>query len=279
MRVGLLVGVTTAEMFQEAIDHVKSFGFDFGQLCIWNAELFTDENAELLKELMEKNDFRFNQLWCGWHEPVIWSAPKCYTTQGLVPDEYRETRLENLRQGALFAYKAGIDTIITHCGYIQEDPTDPTFIAVADGLRKLCEELASRGQRFAFETGQEMPVTLKYMINAIGLDNVGINLDPANLTSGARGNPYDAVDLLHTRIFGVHAKDASKPTLDKLGRQEPIGAGDVDFRRLIKQLHDYGYEGDLIIEHEIGRRAAVRDDDIRFSKVYLENIIENVYTK
>ena len=43
MRVGLLVGVTSAEMLQDAIDHVKSFGFDFGQLCIWDSEIFTDE--------------------------------------------------------------------------------------------------------------------------------------------------------------------------------------------------------------------------------------------
>lgn len=273
MKVGLLVDIT--ENFEEKIRHAKSLGFDFGQLVIWDMDFYTDENLRALKKLLAELDFTVTDLWCGWSEPVVWKYPDKYTTLGLVPKEYRAKRLEELRRGGKFAYDLGVKNIITHTGFIPDDPSAEAHVGVVECLKKLCAELKERGQTFSFETGEELPLTLSIMICEIGLDNVGINFDPANLVSGGRStNPCDAMELLGSRVTGFHAKDAVPAKFGEFGgKQTPIGEGKVDFEHLFRQLKDSGYTGDVVIEHEMYSRPD-RDGDILKAREYLENLIK-----
>ena len=274
MRVGLLVDIT--EGFEEPIRHAKKLGFDFGQLVNWNMELYTDKNAAGLKALLSETGFTVTDFWCGWSAPVIWKHPEKYSSLGLVPKTYRKQRLEELKKGAEFAYKLGVKNIITHTGFIPDDPDAEARIGVVEALKELCTELQSRGQSFAFETGEELPLTLSMMITEIGLPNVGVNFDPANLISSGRGNPNDAMELLGCRVTGMHAKDAVPPKFGEVGgRQVPIGLGRVDFEGLLTQLKKIGYKGDIVIEHEMKGRED-RDADIIAAKGYLEEIISEV---
>ena len=271
MKIGLLVDIT--ENFEAKIRHAHSLGFDRGQLTIWNMDFYTDENLYKLQKLTDELQFTVSDLWCGWSAPVIWSHPEKYASLGLVPKQYRAKRLDELRRGGEFAHKLGVKNIITHTGFIPDDPFAEGHIGVVDSLKILCSELGERGQSFSFETGEELPLTLNIVINEIGLDNVGVNFDPANLISSGRGNPCDAMELLGSRIFGMHAKDSVPAKFGETnGRQVPIGEGKVDFNRLIKQVLDAGYKGDIFIEHEMKNRPD-RDGDILRSKAYLETII------
>ncbi len=275
MKVGLFVDIT--EDFEGKIRHAKSLGFDFGQLAVWDMDFYTDENLEKLKTLLSELDFTVTDLWCGWSEPVIWGYPHKYSVLGLVPVEHRQRRLEELRRGALFAHKLGVKNIITHTGFIPDDPFAEAHVRVVECLKSLCSELAERGQSFAFETGEELPLTLSIMINEIGLDNVGVNFDPANLISGGRGNPCDAMELLGCRVTGMHAKDSVPAKFGEVGgHQVPVGEGRVDFEALLRQLKEIGYEGDIVIEHEMYSRPD-RDGDIVKSKKYLEELIARVF--
>lgn len=275
MKVGLFVDIT--EDFEGKIRHAKSLGFDFGQLAVWDMDFYTDENLEKLKTLLRELDFTVTDLWCGWSEPVIWGYPHKYSVLGLVPVEHRQRRLEELRRGALFAHKLGVKNIITHTGFIPDDPFAEAHVGVVECLKSLCSELAERGQSFAFETGEELPLTLSIMINEIGLDNVGVNFDPANLISGGRGNPCDAMELLGCRVTGMHAKDSVPAKFGEVGgHQVPVGEGRVDFEALLRQLKEIGYEGDIVIEHEMYSRPD-RDGDIVKSKKYLEELIARVF--
>ena len=273
MKVGLLIDIT--ENFEEKIRHAKSLGFDFGQLVIWDMDFYTDENLRALKKLLAELDFTVTDLWCGWSEPVVWKYPDKYTTLGLVPKEYRAKRLEELRRGGKFAYDLGVKNIITHTGFIPDDPSAEAHVGVVGCLKKLCAELKERGQTFSFETGEELPLTLSIMICEIGLDNVGINFDPANLVSGGRStNPCDAMELLGSRVTGFHAKDAVPAKFGEFGgKQTPIGEGKVDFEHLFRQLKDSGYTGDVVIEHEMYSRPD-RDGDILKAREYLESLIK-----
>ncbi|MBQ9116316.1 MAG: sugar phosphate isomerase/epimerase [Clostridia bacterium] len=272
MKVGLFVDIT--EDFEGKLRYAKSLGFDFGQLAVWNMELYNDETLDELKRLTDELQFTVTDLWCGWSAPVIWKHPDKYGSLGLVPKQYRAKRLEELKRGGEFAYKLGVKNIITHTGFIPDDPAAEAHIGVVEALKELCSELGERGQSFAFETGEELPLTLSIVINEIGLTNVGVNFDPANLISGGRGNPCDAMELLGCRVTGVHAKDAVPPRFgDVGGKQVPVGEGRVDFRRLLCQLKEVGYEGDIVIEHEIYNRPD-RDGDILRSREYLERLIE-----
>lgn len=75
---------------------------------------------------------------------------------------------------------------------------------------------------FNFETGQETSITLLLTIQDIGLDNLGINPDPANLLMYGKGNPQDAVYMYGDYIRGVHIKDGLYPTDGRrLGKETP----------------------------------------------------------
>ena len=275
MKVGLLVDIT--EDYKGKIRHAKSLGFDFGQLAMWDMSAYTDEFADELKRTLKEENFTPISLWCGWSGPVIWKYPEMYHSLGLVPDWLRAKRLDDLKRGAWFARKLGVQNIASHTGFVPDDPRDPRHIAIVHALTDLCTELKTYGQTFGFETGEELPLTLNMMIHEIGLDNVGVNFDPANLINHGRGNPNDAMDLLGSRIFGMHAKDAVPANFGEFkGREVAIGTGKVDFQRLIRQLKQYGYDGDIVIERET-KPGPERDNDIIQSRKFLENIISEVY--
>ena len=277
MRVGLLVDINSND-YRQQIHHARELGFECGQLVVWDMDFYTDENLRGLRQALADEKFDATALWCGWSGPVVWSHPYKYHTLGLVPDWLRQQRLEDLRRGAKFAYDLGIDTVASHLGFIPDDPFDPRHIAIVQSLKLLCGELKARGQRFASETGEELPLTLSILMGEVRLDNFGVNFDPANLLSGGRGNPNDAMELLSSRIFGMHAKDAVPAKFGEFGgRQTPIGEGRVDFRRLLEQLKAAAYDGDIVIEHEMAGRELQRDDDIRSAKKYLEALVKEVF--
>lgn len=274
MRVGLFVDIT--KNYKEQIRHAKKLGFNCGQLAQWDMSFYTEENLAELKKTLEEEQFEVSAFWCGWTGPVIWSYPDMYHSLGLVPEYLRQQRIEDLRRGAKFAYDLGVKNVVTHIGYFPDDPYNPTHIAIVQALKMLCGELKERGQNFTFETGEELPVTLGVLIKEIGLENVGVNFDPANLLSGGRANPNDAMDILGCRVFGMHAKDSVPAKFgEPKGREVPIGEGKVDFKRLLCQLKDIGYKGDIFIEHEMYNREN-RDGEILNSKEYLEALIKEV---
>lgn len=276
MKVGLFVDIK--DNFEEKIRHAKSLGFDFGQLAVWDMDFYTDENLKALKALLEELDFTVTDLWCGWSEPVVWKYPEKYTTLGLVPKQYRAKRLEELKRGASFAYELGIKNVISHTGYIPDDPTAEAHIGVVEALRELCACLEERGQTFSFETGEELPLTLSIMMGEIGHGNLGVNFDPANfISSGRATDPCHAMELLGSRVTGFHAKDAVPAKFGEFGgKQTPVGEGCVDFEALFRQLKALGYTGDVVIEHEMYSRPD-RDGDILRSRTYLEELIARVY--
>ena len=102
---------------------VYDYGFKHCQLCNWKMENHTDEAVELVKAACEKYGITITSLWCGWEGPRIWNFYEGYHTLGLVPAEYRYARMKNLMAGSDFAKKLGVSQIVTHAGYLPEDPT------------------------------------------------------------------------------------------------------------------------------------------------------------
>jgi sugar phosphate isomerase/epimerase len=159
-----------------------------------------------------------------------------------------------------------------HCGFIPEDPNHPLYGEVVTAIREVAAYCKANGQNFRCETGQETPITLVRAIRDVGLDNVGVNFDAANLILYGKANPVDAVDLLGPYIQGVHAKDGLYPTDPaQLGREVPIGDGKVNFPVLIQKLKAIGYTNPLTIEREI--RGEKQTADILAAKAYLEKLI------
>jgi sugar phosphate isomerase/epimerase len=201
----------------------------------------------------------------------VWDLVDGPGTIGLVPEDTRGERLVHACRMSNWAREAGIDAVTSHIGFIPEDPNDPRYEPFLRMMQAFCAYCRDNGQTFAFETGQETAQTLKRVIDDIGLDNVGINLDPANLILYGKSRPMDVVELLAPDVFNTHCKDGVWPEPGgKLGREVPLGEGEVRIRELIPALFRLGYRGPLTIEREIGGDEQIRD--ILRAKELLEGI-------
>jgi sugar phosphate isomerase/epimerase len=262
-------------LLENGVQELKDLGLNACQLNGWNSEYFTEENAKKIKTMIAEHDIRISSLWVGWPGPRIWDFIDGPSTLGLVPKEFRFERMEALKKGADFAKLIGITDITTHVGFIPENPSTTEYMETVMIIRDVAQYCKKLGLYFNFETGQETPITLLRTIQDIGLDNLGINLDPANLLMYGKGNPQDAVDMYGDYIRGVHVKDGLYPTDGRrLGKETPVGEGMVDFPVLIQKLKEHNYNGALIIEREIS--GPQQKEDILKAKALLEDILEKL---
>lgn len=276
MKIGVCVNFNEIDGMSKKFKDLKSEGFDNCQLISWKPELWTDENLEILKNLTEENGITISAFWCGWEGPCVWNFYDGQITLGLVPPEYRTMRIKNLCDGADFAKKLGVKNVVTHMGFIPENPNDPQFAPFCVAVRQVAEHLKKNEQNLLFETGQETPVTMLRCFEKVGCDNLGVNLDTANLILYGKANPVDALDVFGKYVMNLHAKDGNYPTNGHdLGWEVQIGKGKVDFKALFKKLHELGYDSYVTIEREIEGEQQIKD--IRESKKYLQSIIDEVY--
>ena len=276
MKIGTMLYFNSLEEMEKSFIKLRAFGFASCQLCSWEPEKWTDENADGIRALAEKHGIEISSFWCGWEGPKVWDFYEGQRTLGLVPPQYREMRVKNLCDGADFAHRIGLTDVATHMGFIPECPFDPNFEPLCDAIRTVAQHLKKNGQYLLFETGQETPVTMLRCFEQVGMDNLGVNLDTANLILYGKANPVDALDVFGKYVRNLHAKDGFYPVNGHdLGEEVRLGDGKVDFPALFRKLKELGYDAYVTIEREISGEQ--QDEDIRHAKVYLETIINEVY--
>ncbi len=264
---------------RERFEWLKGMGLYTCQINFGNADGYTEENARLIKATAEEYGVEITAMWCGaacGYGPCDWGHYFGPTTNGIVPVEYRQMRMEVLKKGARFAKEMGVTDVIYHSGFIPEYPASTEFKSFIGCMKYIAKYYKSIGMRYLFETGQETPLTLLRTIVEIGADNVGINLDPSNLITDGKGNPVDALKTFGKYVWGVHAKDGTIPTEEDYihgGYQTAIGKGDVDFPALVAKLKEIGYDGALTIERECVEGEEQRRDIIEAREI-LEKLIK-----
>jgi len=269
MKIGVLMSLKEAK---NRIPLAKEMGIHSCQLCNWDLTLLTDEVAEETIALLKEYDMEVSTYWAGWSGPKAWNFTEGPVTLGLLPPAYRYRRVQELKAQADFARKLGIMQVATHAGFIPENPHDPLYAGMVDALREVALHLKKNGQYFLFETGQETPATLLRAITDIGTDNLGINMDTANLIQYGKANPLDALDTIGQYVKDMHIKDGLYPTNGwELGPEVAVGEGKVDFPRIIERLKEMGYDGALTIEREISGDQQIAD--IQRAKALLEKHI------
>ena len=270
MEIGVLVNFRLNEDMDEKFANLHKNGFRSCQLACWVPSLWTDENAAMIRALTEKYGITISAFWCGWEGPKVWNFIDGPISLGLVPPEYRAMRVKNLCDGADFAKKLGVTDVVTHMGFIPEDPNDPLFPGFCLAVQTVAKHLKENGQYLLFETGQETPVAMLRCFEKVGTDNLAVNLDTANLILYGKANPVDALDVFGKFVRNVHAKDGCYPVNGHdLGVETPIGQGKVDFAAFLRKLKALGYDGPITIEREIkGEQQLI---DILAARTYLEN--------
>ena len=258
MKLGAIVGLSSNPA--EELKKLSDLGLTSCQIAAWDESLMTAEVAERLRKASSELQIEISALWCGWGGPAIWNLVDGPNTLGIVPPTYRYQRMQTLLKGAAFAQEIEVVDVVTHVGFIPENPNDPEYSSLVSALRYLATNFARLGRYFLFETGQETPVVLLRTIEDMGLKNVGINLDPANLILYGKGSPVDSLDVFGQYIRGVHIKDGCYPTTGRLlGEEKAMGDGKVNFPKLLAGLKKLGYQGSLTIEREISGEQQTKD--------------------
>lgn len=239
---------------------VASLGLHSCQITCWDMALMTPEKADEVKRASARHGVEVSTFWCGYRGERIWNFIDGPRTLGIVPEELRAARTEDLIKGSDFACMLGVNQMATHAGFLPECPSDPQYPGVLDSLRAIATRCRENGQYFLFETGQETPTTILRVIEDVGTGNLGVNLDPANLLMYGKANPVDALRIIGRYVRDVHAKDGEYPTCGReLGVEKPLGEGSVNFPALIKGLKECGYDGAITIEREISGEKQLAD--------------------
>jgi L-ribulose-5-phosphate 3-epimerase len=236
---------------------------------------FTPDIAAQFKDLLARYEVVATTVEVVGPPPLVWNFLQGPSTIGVVPPATRAARIDALRQVSDFAKMLGIGQVQTHCGFIPENPEDPLYPGAVEAVRTVAQHCQGNGQYFLMETGQETPTTMSRMIRDVGMDNLAVGLDTANLILYGKANPVDAVDILGPHVRSIHAKDGKWPTdPSNLGEEVLIGKGLVDFRAVFTKLHRLGYTGAVTIERETSGPQQV--EDVRQEKMYLENVLHGV---
>jgi sugar phosphate isomerase/epimerase len=267
MRLGIIIGI--GRQPEAAIQRVHDLGFPTCQVSVQDA---SEEASSNLRRALDRFSVEATSAVASGPGREIYDFYQGPLTIGLVPREFRAQRIAHMKQISDFAAKAGIPAVQGHCGFIPENPNEPVYQETVEAIRTVASYCREHGQQFRCETGQETPITLVRAIRDVGLDNVGVNFDAANLVMYGKANPVEAVDILGPYIQGVHAKDGLYPTDPRqLGKEVPIGEGKVNFPALIARLKQIGYRNPLTIEREISGEKQTAD--ILASKAFLEKLI------
>lgn len=272
-KIGVLIGYGPGTDITAEFQKAANMELECCQLCGWDVSSYTDENAAKIKEASFKTGIEITAFWAGWSGPKEWNFYGGPATLGIVPPAYREARMRELYAGADFAYKLGVSDIITHVGFIPENPFDPDFNGTVCALRALAQYLKARGQYFLFESGQETPVTMLRAIEEIGTGNLGVNFDTANLILYGKANSVDALDIIGKYVRNTHCKDGFYPVTGKhLGREVALGEGKADFPNIVRRLKELNYTGPYVIEREISGEQQIKD--IIRARDYISSLLE-----
>ncbi|MDO9463896.1 MAG: sugar phosphate isomerase/epimerase family protein [bacterium] len=269
---GIMVGLS--EDSEKDLQKVKDMGFPTCQIQNPTEEYVSgpksDELCQRLRDAIKQTGVKISAVFI-MYKGHIWDRKDGPRTIGLVPENTRAERTAHACSISDWAKKAGINTVTSHMGFIPEDATSGVYKGFIETMKEFVAYCAKNNQIFAFETGQETPVVLRRTIDDIGADNIGVNLDPANLLLYGMGTPMEGVEAFGEFVVNTHCKDGKWPTEEgKLGKEMPLGQGDVNFPELLRALYAKGFSGPLTIEREI--HGDQQKKDILEAKVILEGI-------
>mgnify|MGYP003662965750 CR=1 FL=1 len=223
------------------------------QLHAPHQEKRNEATAKELAEQLREMGVVCTAVFGGFEGESYADIPTVVRTVGLMPEETRQSRLNEMREISDFAKALGCDTVALHLGFIPHDPAADGYDAITQVTQELCDHCQANGQFLHLETGQETADGLLEFISQVDRQNLKINFDPANMILYGTGEPIEALRKVGSHVRSVHCKDGtwSDQPGETWGAEVPLGKGDVNIREYLVALKDIGYDGPLTIEREI----------------------------
>lgn len=215
----------------------------------------TPEAAESFLKKCADAGITITAVFGGFEGESYADIPTTVKTVGLVPEETRAERVQEMKEISDFAKLLGCSTVALHIGFVPEDRESENYKNLVAVTQDLLDHVASNCQGLNLETGQESADHLLEFIEDVGRDNLFINFDPANMILYGTGNPIEALKKVGKHVRSVHCKDgtwaADGQRGIEWGCEVPLGEGDVGMENYLRTLNDLGYSGPLTIEREI----------------------------
>jgi len=236
----------------------------------------TAETAQSFLAKCSEAGITITAVFGGFEGESYASIPETAKTVGLVPEETRANRVQEMKEISDFTKLLGCDTVALHIGFVPEDKSSDSYQGLLECTRDLLDHVAANGQQLNLETGQESAEHLLEFIADVARDNLFINFDPANMILYGTGDPIDALKKVGHLVRSIHCKDATWAAEDvrgaEWGAEVPLGDGDVNIETYLRTLKELGYEGPLTIEREIAHDPVRQKADIGTAVSLLEEL-------
>lgn len=197
-------------------------------------------------------------------------------TVGLVPEDTRAERLQEMKEISDFARLLGVDAVGLHIGFVPADTQSDSYRNLIEVTRELLDHVKANDQNVHLETGQETADHLLHFIADVDRDNLYINFDPANMILYGTGEPIEALRRVGQHVRSIHCKDATWAAADRRGQdwgaEVALGDGDVGMETYLRTLQEIGYDGPLTIEREIPEDPVQQKADIGKAVSLLESL-------
>jgi L-ribulose-5-phosphate 3-epimerase len=169
------------------------------------------------------------------------------TRYGFAAAEGLEARIAALQKVLALSFDLRAPIVTGPIGRVPADAEHPARRLLAESMSEIGRHAERVGAVFAVETGTESGATLREFIDALSGTGIRACLDPANLL--VKGyDPLRAVRELGDRIVYSHARDAVVEAGGELGREVPLGQGDLDWPEYLGALEEVGYRGWLTVD-------------------------------
>jgi len=189
-------------------------------------------------------------------------------SQNLLDDE-----LKKARRQIEFAYRIDAEILRVFASHIPKIYVrDDMYTQIARCLKILARDAENFGVKIAVENHGGVTAKaeqVKRILSEVNEEYVGLNLDPANFAVSEE-NPVEATKDLLAYVIHVHLKDYVKTEAGYEFRE--IGAGEIDYRNILRIMKAEGYNGYLSLEYEntLDPERGTREGLINLRKILKE---------
>jgi L-ribulose-5-phosphate 3-epimerase len=173
------------------------------------------------------------------------------------PDErIRGDAIAGFRRAIEHAAALGAENVRVLAGSeVLESQWEPALEILVDSLHSLAAFASRFGVSLNIEnhdgTMADDATRTAKIWRAVDRPNVGIIYDPANLTRDGKEEFPRSLAIQAEGIRHVHVKDyVFSPDFPNGRCAVVLGEGEIPWRRILRQLYERGYRGDLSLEYE-----------------------------
>ena len=250
------------QTFESVLDEMVSAGYNGTELGPWG--FLPTDPKRLMSELSQRN-----MSLIGAFVPIALAEPQSYSAG-------RESAITTARllsecgASVVVLADAMYEGRMAVAGRVQEKKdglSEAMWSSAAKLLEKIATEVKAMGLRAVFHhhagTYVETPLEVERLLSITDPSLLGLCLDTGHYFYGG-GDPVDLVQKHASRIWHLHLKDVRGSVLDSVRKEKrgfldavadgvfcPLGVGEVDIIRVIKELQAAAYDGWAVFEQDV----------------------------